>query len=178
MVINEVEIHSSTKEGVTFPKPLGAVRFGIGTIRHHLAMAGLVVVLVWFMAGCAPAEVDQPSTEETVTVSAGPGSIFKPDVITVDQGHPVRLMVKNLNSITHTFTVDELEIDIHLAPGGQQEITFTPTEVGIFEFYCAEPGHRDAGMIGKLVVGEEPVLPNGLDVTDEEDNGNVISPGY
>ena len=32
MVINEVEIHNSTKEGVTFPKPLGAVWFGIGTI--------------------------------------------------------------------------------------------------------------------------------------------------
>lgn len=89
---------------------------------------------------------------------------------------PIILPSESLNqatlkpSVDHTLTIDELNIDLRVAPGQQQEITFTPAETGTFEFYCSEPGHRDQGMVGLLGVGEEPKPLNGPGVTDEEDD--------
>ncbi len=186
MIINKYEVDSncSGKVGMILPKTIGKVPLVIGTIRRNIVMAGLAVVLVVLMMGCAPAAVEpdplpEPGeeTEAVVSVTAGPGSVFNPEVITVDLGQSVQLVVENLNSINHTFTIDELDIDIRIAPGEQQEITFTPTETGIFEFYCTEPGHRDQGMVGLLGVGEEPDLTDGPAVPDEEDDDDE-SPGY
>ena len=41
--------------------------------------------------------------------------------------------------------------------GGSGTLEFTPTEPGEYEYYCTVPGHKEAGMLGTLVV--EPVLP-------------------
>ncbi|MDA0302102.1 MAG: plastocyanin/azurin family copper-binding protein [Chloroflexi bacterium] len=37
--------------------------------------------------------------------------------------------------------------------GRVAEIEFTPTQAGTYVFYCTVPGHREAGMEGKLIVG-------------------------
>ncbi|RJQ12378.1 MAG: hypothetical protein C4558_01875 [Dehalococcoidia bacterium] len=44
---------------------------------------------------------------------------------------------------------------LHVAADAGQVATieFTPTEAGTYVFYCTVPGHREAGMEGKLVVG-------------------------
>ncbi len=44
---------------------------------------------------------------------------------------------------------------LHVAAeaGRVATIEFTPTEAGTYVFYCTVPGHREAGMEGKLVVG-------------------------
>lgn len=44
---------------------------------------------------------------------------------------------------------------LHVAAeaGHAATIEFTPTEAGTYVFYCTVPGHRVAGMEGKLVVG-------------------------
>jgi len=44
---------------------------------------------------------------------------------------------------------------LHVAAeaGHVATIEFTPTEAGTYVFYCTVPGHREAGMEGKLVVG-------------------------
>jgi uncharacterized cupredoxin-like copper-binding protein len=44
--------------------------------------------------------------------------------------------------------------DLHtsVAAGGQSVLEFTPTEVGTYEFYCTVTGHKEAGMVGQLVV--------------------------
>ncbi len=131
-----------------------------------LRMLGLVILLGWVMTGCAPGEETPPPEEAVVNVTAGEG-YFDPDVIMVDQGHEVTVFIANITEENHTFTIDELGIDVSLAPGEQEEVTFTATEEGSFEFYCAEPGHRDAGMYGYLEVGEAPHIP------DDNDNNGV-----
>ena len=176
----EMENNPSVKERMKVPKVLGKVLFAAGARRRQLAIVGVVAVLVLVMSGCAPAEEEPPPAEEPaqeVNVAIGPGLVFNPDVITVDPGRPVELVVENLNDMEHTFTINELDIDLRVAPGQQQEITFTPAETGTFEFYCTEPGHRDQGMVGWLDVGEEPEPQNGLDVTDEEDDDDQ-TPAY
>jgi len=176
----EMENNPSIKERMTVPRALGKTLYVVGAGRRQLTIVGVMAVLVLLMLGCAPAEVDPPPAEEPaqeVNVTLGPGFVFNPDMITVDPGRPVDLVVENLNDIDHTFTIDELDIDLRVAPGQQQEITFTPAETGTFEFYCTEPGHRDQGMVGWLGVGEEPEPQNGPGVTDEEDDDDE-TPGY
>ena len=49
---------------------------------------------------------------------------------------------------------DDGVIAAHAEPGTTATVLFTPTEVGVFEFACTIPGHKEAGMVGKLVVTE------------------------
>lgn len=49
---------------------------------------------------------------------------------------------------------DDGVIAAHAEPGTTATVLFTPTEAGVFEFACTIPGHKEAGMVGKLVVTE------------------------
>ena len=47
------------------------------------------------------------------------------------------------------------EVDVHVAAainGGSSVLQFTPTEPGTYEYYCTVEGHKEAGMVGQLVV--------------------------
>lgn len=39
-------------------------------------------------------------------------------------------------------------------PGQTARADFGPLEAGVYEFYCSVPGHREAGMKGRLIVHE------------------------
>ncbi len=167
---SRVIVNQSTKYEMASQKPLREVFTINSSIWRYLLIAGFVVMLAWSMAGCAPEEVVPPE-EAVVNVTAGEG-YFEPDVITVGQGQDVTVVIENVTDIDHTFTIDELDIDVRLEPGAQEEVTFTATEEGTFEFYCDEPGHRDAGMYGYLEVGI-PDTPEDNDVPyDDDDNDN------
>ena len=43
-------------------------------------------------------------------------------------------------------------LHVHALSDKQVTVTFTPTDPGTYEFYCTIPGHREAGMVGSLVV--------------------------
>ncbi len=53
---------------------------------------------------------------------------------------------------SHTFTIDELGINISVGAGLTVTREFKVDKAGTFAFYCAVPGHRDAGMEGTLEV--------------------------
>ena len=57
------------------------------------------------------------------------------------------------NSGVHTFTVDELGVNIPLN-GPVVTAEFIPEKAGQFEYYCAIPGHREGGMFGDMAVAE------------------------
>lgn len=44
-------------------------------------------------------------------------------------------------------------LHIAAAAGESVDLKFTATEAGSYTFYCTVPGHREAGMEGKLTVG-------------------------
>lgn len=118
--------------------------------RFPKLAAGVAVVLV------AAAVAGSFAAKEMVTSDApGTGSIaitqenfaFGPDTITAKAGE-VSLYVTNNDSARHTFTVDELGVDVSIAPGQSRLIRFD-AEAGSYRFYCKP---HDPGMDGDLVV--------------------------
>ena len=43
-------------------------------------------------------------------------------------------------------------VHVAAAPGATGTVDFTPSEAGTYEFYCTIEGHKEAGMVGTLVV--------------------------
>jgi len=96
-------------------------------------------------------EASEMSAEEVRVISMRSGGFFfEPNTLTLALGQPVRLEIESQGN--HTFTVDELGIDVVLVQGETNIIEFTPDTAGTFEFYCATAGHREAGQVGTLVV--------------------------
>lgn len=75
---------------------------------------------------------------------------FKPSAITVKANEPVTFNFANTGF--HTFTIDELGVDVDLRSKPSGAVTFTPTKKGTFSFYCAIPGHKASGMSGTITV--------------------------
>jgi nitrite reductase (NO-forming) len=78
--------------------------------------------------------------------------------LTADAGDVVQITLINADNIQHDFVIDELEVHSeHLEDlGAQTTMKFQVDEEGAYEYYCSVPGHRQAGMVGTLIVGEPP----------------------
>ena len=95
---------------------------------------------------------------------------FRPAVIQLDAGRPVRLVFINRGQIAHQFesaylrglplTVidDALHVEtrgldlIRLDPAKSARVEFLPRQRGRFSFACTIEGHQEAGMTGVLEV--------------------------
>jgi uncharacterized cupredoxin-like copper-binding protein len=98
---------------------------------------------------------------------------FNPSVIQVEKGDVIKFVHENTGQIVHEFvlgTSDSLVMHAdmmkkypgmehsepymtHVAPGKKGEVIWQFSEAGEFSFGCLIPGHFDAGMKGKIVVG-------------------------
>ena len=98
--------------------------------------------------------------------------MFMPDRIEVKRGEQIRFVLQNAGELAHEFvlasTADNLKHAAQmqkypdmehddpngktLQPKGSTEILWRFTKRGEFEFGCLIPGHREAGMTGKIVV--------------------------
>lgn len=76
---------------------------------------------------------------------------FNPDVITIPADADVTIQLANSGSAEHSFFIDELGIDETLA-AGQTLIIEINVPAGVYEFECTIPGHKEAGMVGTLIV--------------------------
>jgi uncharacterized cupredoxin-like copper-binding protein len=76
---------------------------------------------------------------------------FRPKSVTIPANTPVTLTIVNDGLALHNFTIDELNINVDLVPTAHETIPIN-APAGTYTYYCAVPGHREAGMFGKLVV--------------------------
>ena len=68
------------------------------------------------------------------------------------EGETVTITLANEDVAPHTFTIDELGVNLVVAPKSTQQITFN-APAGTYHFYCAAPGHLAVGMEGTLTLG-------------------------
>lgn len=110
---------------------------------------------------------------ETLTVEMQ-DVLFVPETLTIQAGDVVALMLENTGAIPHDFTIDRIDADHaygemvavdghndhgdeyamhHALDGGHgSEMRLRVHEPGEYEFWCTVPGHREAGMVGTLIV--------------------------
>ena len=79
---------------------------------------------------------------------------FVPTEITINASdEPVTIKMKNTGAALHNFSIDSLKIDVDVNPGETVDIVIPAgTAPGTYDFYCNVPGHKEAGMVGTLIV--------------------------
>lgn len=77
---------------------------------------------------------------------------FGPAEIAVKAGEVVNLRLVNQGVAAHDLVIPALGIWLLAAPGQSMITGVTFDRPGEYEFYCSVPGHRDVGMIGRIVV--------------------------
>lgn len=92
---------------------------------------------------------EQEETTEPISMSAG-SFFFSSKTLGAKVGEKVALDITATGQ--HTFTIDELGVNVPLPHGKTTRVEFTPSKSGTFTYYCAIPGHREAGQIGSLTV--------------------------
>ena len=117
-------------------------------------------------------EGDPRKVGRTIKVNMADSMRFAPADITVRRGETVRFIVHNAGKVLHEMVLGtekalaehaelmkkfpEMEhADPHMAhvkPGKSGEIVWQFTRPGEFRFACLQPGHFEAGMIGKVVM--------------------------
>lgn len=133
--------------------------------KAYVLLGSATLVLFACTSTPAPIEVDLQATEFS----------YGPDRIEVQVGQPVTVRMSNRGTVEHDFVIQEIplqsgvdsgempghdmgnmqvEAAVHAEamPGLEGVVSFTPAMVGTYEFFCAVPGHREAGMIGTLSV--------------------------
>ena len=63
----------------------------------------------------------------------------------------VTVTLGNEDLFWHTFTIDELGVDLRVPVGAALSASFEAPP-GEYEFYCGIPGHPEAGMVGTLEI--------------------------
>lgn len=130
----------------------------------------LVFISALWLMGCSTSS--QPAVEINLEVK---DLVYEPSSITVSVSQPVTLKIKNNGQVEHDFVIQKInvtnvvkqdsgmnmshdmngkEYDLHVStlPGESSAITFTPTEAGTYQFFCTVAGHKEAGMVGELIV--------------------------
>ena len=99
--------------------------------------------------------------EEQAAAGAGAGEaaevvsldiFFEPSELSIPADTDVTVRLPNEGVTPHNFSIDELGIDVDIAPGATEE-TVINAPAGTYEYYCNIPGHKPAGMVGTLTVG-------------------------
>jgi uncharacterized cupredoxin-like copper-binding protein len=138
-------------------------------VAGGLALLGLIAVGTWWLgrSQASPA----PARAVTVTID---NLAYSPKLFTVAANQPVQVTLVNDTTLAHDFSVQTISVvnvvetnsaqhsdmemtgmpDLHVAAAAGQTatLTFTPTQPGTYQFFCTVPGHKDAGMLGTLIV--------------------------
>jgi uncharacterized cupredoxin-like copper-binding protein len=77
---------------------------------------------------------------------------FSPQVIAVSAGEPLNLRLLNTGTELHDFTLAAQGIHRATQPEAVVMIGLRTDRPGEFEFYCSVTGHRERGMVGRIVV--------------------------
>jgi len=133
-----------------------------------------ILVCAILLTACAGAS-QQAVTEITVEAT---DFTYDPVSITVPAGQPVTLTLKNTGKVEHDFVIDKIKVanveasdsgpaahhqmnqpeyDLHFFAKARETavLQFTAMEPGEYEIFCSIEGHKEAGMIGELIVAAE-----------------------
>lgn len=95
---------------------------------------------------------------------------YTPSNVTIRKGQLVILTLKNTDTIEHDIEIrnfpyeiqntvehmnhssSNLDLHIHAPANSEKTLKFTPIKSGFYEFFCSLPGHKEKGMVGRLII--------------------------
>ena len=142
-------------------------------IKRGLPLFLLLLSVVLVACGSSKAAVEV----KHIVVEAKEFS-FSPADLTVKVGEKVEIEFKNFGVVEHDFNIEALPVSGEVTAHGDQHtlatthdheaevtsvhvlskagnmghLTFTPSQAGEYLITCTVAGHKEAGMVGKLVV--------------------------
>jgi plastocyanin len=114
--------------------------------------AGLTLLLVVTLASLVLEGPGVPKARGGSIELGSKSMLYTSSELTSNAGEIV-VTLTNDDLWWHTFTIDELDVDLHVPMGAEREITFNAPP-GEYRFYCGIPGHEAIGMHGILTVTE------------------------
>ena len=77
---------------------------------------------------------------------------FQPATIEMEAGETVRLKLVNKGQLSHNLHLRGVSTNTETIQAGNSDtVRVTASENGTLEFYCDVPGHKQAGMTGKII---------------------------
>jgi uncharacterized cupredoxin-like copper-binding protein len=137
----------------------------------HKIILFVLAFLALGLAACATIPTGSASMQQ-ISIDASEFK-FEPAMIEVAAGRPARIMMRNKGAIEHDWAImkvpmvglkesstgshnmagmNEPELHMNAMMGQTAQVEFTPTTPGTYDIYCTVMGHKEAGMVGKLVV--------------------------
>lgn len=98
-------------------------------------------------AACGPAPSGLPEVRVIMT-----DFTFAPQRVEIPAGRKVELKLTNSGRLEHDITADGIGLHVHAMAGERIAFEAGPFEPGEYAFFCSVAGHRQAGMVGKIVV--------------------------
>jgi uncharacterized cupredoxin-like copper-binding protein len=77
---------------------------------------------------------------------------FEQEELSIPADTDVTITLTNDGMLQHDFVIDELDFIIGPLAGGESGSETLNAPAGEYEYYCSVPGHKEAGMVGKLTV--------------------------
>ncbi len=131
--------------------------------QRVVLFALLSVVIIALLAACSggtvggtKAPASGSGSGKTYNVTATEFE-FKPNKYDAKVGQKVTFMVNNKGTVEHTFVIKSPDGSQDLAklsaqPGETKTLDFTPNAAATYPVDCNIAGHKEAGMVGQLVV--------------------------
>ena len=119
-----------------------------------------VVALVACGGGGGTASASKPASAsggaaQDLTIKGTDQFRFEPAQLTAKAGQPIRVTLDDSTaSLVHDFVIDNVggqKVQVKAQPHAKANGQFT-APAGTYQFYCSEPGHKEAGMVGTLTV--------------------------
>ncbi len=98
-----------------------------------VCIVGPIVGAIWYESSRS-----EDLTAEILARSPERGN-FLPQKLTVTAGKPVRLQVRNVDTVMHGFAIPALGVDAGEIPAGHMALLeFTPENPGSYDYYCTD----------------------------------------
>jgi len=110
----------------------------------------LVALLAATLVACGGGATTAAGPTVTVELS---DFKFSPETVEVPAGQKVTLELRNKGSVEHDFTVEAIGLKAIVKAGQTATRVVGPFTAGTtYELVCTTAGHKESGMVGKLIV--------------------------
>lgn len=122
--------------------------------RRSLLLVAAIAAVALFVVACGGGASSGGGGGNALNVTVTNTEFkFDPANINAKPGQTINLTVVNKGSIRHTWVLPSQNVKLTIEPGQTATKTFNaPTAAGSYDIVCDEAGHKEAGMVGKLVV--------------------------